>query len=112
MVSRFPTFGLVLLVPSAQPMPSGHCPSWTVAAADACQRAGTRPVVPFWRGGGGDRYVVDHITVILWRIWLCGIAYSSGGVLAIFPLFTPHNLGVRLSGELSVSLISRRFDYV
>ena len=45
----------------------------------------------------------------MWRIRLCGIDYSSGGILAILCFCTPHNLDVRLLGDLSVSLISRSF---
>ena len=58
------------------------------------------------------RYVVDHITGLLWRMRLCGLARSSGGISAFRRFSAPHNFGVTLWGECSFPLFSRRFDYV
>jgi len=57
-------------------------------------------------------YVVDHITCLLWRSPLCGPTCSSDGISAFRPFCAPHNFGVMLWGDGSVSPFFRRFDHV
>src|SRR5262249_5956129 len=39
-----------------------------------------------------DRYVVDHITVLMWPSWLCGVGLNAPGFAGPDSDRTPHNL--------------------